>query len=80
MKYTKVMKSTSICSIALIFMCFFGMNSQANAMHISETKCTNSCVVVTNSETGTTSIQDCCGGRVITTFLPHTTPEFPNET
>jgi hypothetical protein len=80
MKYTKIMTSSSICSITLIFMCFFGINSQANAMHISETKCTTSCVVVTNSETGITSIEDCCGGRVTTTFLPHPAPEAPRVT
>lgn len=36
----------------------------AHAFHISETRCSNSCVVVYDSSTDTTTIKDCCGGTV----------------
>lgn len=79
MKLRKTMKNCLSFGIYLIFMLFIGISKQANAVHISETTCTNSCVVVTNIQTGTTSIEDCCGGRVTTKFLPHPAPEPPNN-
>lgn len=49
---------------------FLFVTLSARTFHISETRCSNSCVVVYGSSTGTTTIKDCCGGTVrVVSFL-----------
>jgi hypothetical protein len=70
---------TSISAGTSLFFSLLLASPNASAMHITETTCTNSCVMVRNSDTGAYSIQDCCGGMVRTVFLPHTQPEAPKD-
>ncbi|NVK11187.1 MAG: hypothetical protein HWD83_04215 [Gammaproteobacteria bacterium] len=63
--------------IALILLGWISIAKVGHAFHISETTCTNSCVIT--QENGVITIRDCCGGQVRTVFFPHLNEEAPSD-